>query len=123
MRLSDVKGDRVFEVLAEVIEPVRNLSSDKDISALFEGSKSDGRDGFSKRLLAAVPTVVRKHKDDVVAILAAIEGVSPKDYEASLTMSKLLGDVFQLLTDKDLPGFLSSEEASGHGSTSETTED
>lgn len=31
MKLSDVKGDRVIDVIADVIEPISNIAQDKEI--------------------------------------------------------------------------------------------
>ena len=36
MRLSDIKGDRVFDVIADIIDPIANIASDETASALFK---------------------------------------------------------------------------------------
>lgn len=50
---------------------------------------------------------MRTHKDDLVAILSAIEGVDPDEYRESITMPKLVQGVYEILTDEDLLAFLS----------------
>ena len=39
MRLSDIKGDRVFDVIADIIDPIANIASDETASALFKREK------------------------------------------------------------------------------------
>lgn len=111
MRLSDIKGDRVFDVIADIIDPAYNIASDKDASRLFK------REAVPKGMTAeefvlgkirrCVPKLMRSHKDDLVKILSAIEGITPEEYAQSLTMAKLVHDVVDMATDEDLLSFLS----------------
>lgn len=112
MRLSEIKGERVFDVIAEIIEPACNIAQDKEAADLFDRSKErpDGmsaKDFALERVKASMPKLMRTHKDDLVAILAAIEGVTPSEYMDGLTMPKLIQGVFEILTDEDLLAFLS----------------
>lgn len=36
MKLSDVKGDRTLEVIADLIEPICNIAEDENAAALFK---------------------------------------------------------------------------------------
>jgi len=110
MRLSEIKGERVFEVIADIIEPACNIAQDKEAMALFDRSGKEGKDSTEQvlsRVKGAVPKLMRTHKDDLVAILAAIEGVTPSEYMEGITMPKLVQGVFEMLTDEDLLAFLS----------------
>lgn len=111
MRLSEIKGERVFEVIADIIEPACNIAQDKEAMALFDRSGGkEGKDSTEQvlsRVKGAVPKLMRTHKDDLVAILAAIEGVTPSEYMEGITMPKLVQGVFEMLTDEDLLAFLS----------------
>lgn len=112
MRLSEIKGDRVFEVIADIIEPACNIAQDKDAAILFDRSEkrpkgmSDTEFALSK-VKRAMPKLMRSHKDDLVAILSSIDGVDPDEYRESLTMPKLIQGVLEILTDEDLLAFLS----------------
>ena len=104
MRLSDIKGDRVFDVIADIIDPIANIASDETASALFKREKlPDGMTAKAfllERARNAVPALLKGHKSDIITVLATIEGVSADDYRESLTLAKLMHDTAELLTDE-----------------------
>ena len=114
MKLSDVKGERVLDVIADVIDPVANIAQDKDVAAMFKREAvpegMEAREFFAARMRASMPALLKGHKSDIIAILAAIEGVAPEQYAASLNLAKLFTDVAELLTDDAFLNFLSSSE-------------
>ena len=104
MRLSDIKGDRVFDVVADIIAPIANIASDKEAMKLFERlncPKGVTPTQFMlSRIKNGMPTLIRKHKNDLKSILAALEGVSVKEYCENLTMGKFTADIVELFTDE-----------------------
>ena len=104
MRLSDIKGDRVFDVIADIIDPIANIASDETASALFKREKlPDGMTAKAfllERARKAIPALLKGHKSDIITVLATIDGVSSDDYRASLTLAKLMQDTAELLTDE-----------------------
>lgn len=114
MKLSDIKGDRVLDVIADIIDPIANIVLDKDVSAMFERKAvPDGmetRDFFAKRMRKGMPVLLKGHKADIIAIMAAIEGVTPEQYAESLDFPKLFTDAMELVTDNAFLDFLSSPE-------------
>ena len=126
MRLSDIKGDRVFDVIADIIDPIANIASDEAASALFKREKlPEGMTAKSfllERARKAVPALLKGHKSDIITVLATIEGVSADDYRASLTLTKLMQDTAELLTD-DAFGelFISAQSGTSSGSAQENT--
>lgn len=112
MRLSEIKGERVFDVIADIIEPCCNIAQDESAAILFDRTEKrpDGvsaKDFALDRVKRSMPALMRTHKDDLVTILAAIEGVDKGEYMDGLTMPKLVQGVFEILTDEDLLAFLS----------------
>ena len=130
MKLSEVKGDRVLDVIADVIDPIANIAQDKDVAAMFKREAVpkgiEAREFFAARMRTGMPALLKGHKSDIIAILAAIEGISPEQYAASLNLAKLFTDVMELLTDEAFVDFLSSSEtgkgADAHGSASASSE-
>lgn len=130
MKLSDIKGDRVLDVIADTIDPIANIVQDGDVAAMFgreavpEGM--DARDFFAERMRRGLPALLKGHKADIIAIMAAIDGVAPEQYAASLDFPKLLTDVMELVTDDAFLDFLSSSEtkkgADAPGAASESSE-
>lgn len=114
MKLSDIKGDRVFDVIADIINPIANMVQDKDVAAMFKREAvpdgMEARDFFAKRMCKGLPILLKSHKADIIAIIAAIEGVTPEQYAESLDFSKLFTDVMELVTDNAFLDFLSSQE-------------
>lgn len=114
MKLSDIKGDRVLDVIADIIDPIANMVQDKDVAAMFKREAvpegMDAHDFFAKRMRKGMPVLLKSHKADIIAIMAAIEGVTPEQYAASLDFPKLFTDVMELVTDDAFLNFLSSSE-------------
>lgn len=127
MKLSDVKGARTLEVIAEVIDPVANIAEDEAAEALFRREKLPEGMTAKKFLLQRVrkflPVLLKKHKADLIAIMAAIEGTDKRDYEDSLSLIKLTRDVTDLLTDEAFGElFISAQSGTPSGSARENTE-
>ena len=77
MRLSDIKGDRVFDVIADIIDPIANIASDETASALFKREKlpegMTAKAFLLERARKAVPALLKGHKSDIIAVLATIQ--------------------------------------------------
>lgn len=112
MKLSDVRGDRTLDVLAEAIEPIYSMAQDEAVRALFRADSlaegEDARDHIARKLVKGVPSLLKAHKADVLAVLAAIKGVGADEYAASVDLLSLLRDLTELLTDEVTLGFLTS---------------
>lgn len=130
MKLSDIKGDRVLDVIADIIDPIASMAQDKDVAAMFERKAvpdgMEARDFFAQRMRKGLPVLLKNHKADIIAVMAAIEGVAPEQYAASLDLPKLFTDVMEIVTDDALLDFLSSSEtgkgAGAPGSASASSE-
>jgi hypothetical protein len=112
MKLSDIKGDRVLDVIADVIDPIANMAQDKDVADMFKRKAvpegMDARAFFAERMRKGLPVLLKSHKADIIAIMAAIEGVTPEEYTDTLDLAKLFTDTMELLTDNAFLDFLSS---------------
>ena len=129
MRLSEVKGERVFDVIADCIEPIANIAADPEASRMFKREKLPEGRGVNEFLLErarqSVPPLLKNHKSDVITILSTIAGETYEEYASSLTLGSLINDVLQLLTDEAFTElFISSPRQTGSdisGSASENT--
>lgn len=126
MRLSDIKGDRVFDVIADIIDPIANIASDETASAIFKREKlpegMTAKAFLMERARKAVPALLKGHKSDIITVLATIEGVSSDDYRASLTLAKMMQDAVELLTDEAFGElFISAQSGTSSGSAQENT--
>lgn len=127
MKLSDIKGERTLDVIADIIDPIANIAEDEVASNLFRKEKLP--DGMTKkafllqRARKAVPALLKGHKGDVIAILSAIEGTTSEEYTASLNLVKLTKDAIDLITDEAfMTLFISAQSGTSSGSAPESTE-
>lgn len=107
MRLSDIKGERTLDVIAEIVDPIANIAGDKELMAAFKREKLpegvDKNEYLVGRVKKALPKLISGHKRDVISILASIEGVSYGEYAESLNLIRLMKDCTDLLND---PAFI-----------------
>lgn len=127
MRLSDIKGDRTLEVIAEIIDPIANIAEDEAASAMFKREKlPEGMTAnkfLLKRARKSLPVLLKGHKADIIAILSAIEGVSAEEYAGALNLVKLVKDCADLLTDEAfMELFISAQSENNSGSARESIE-
>lgn len=122
MKLSEIKGDRTLDVIADIIDPIANIAEDEKAVDLF--TKKQLPKGMTpkqfllKRARECVPALLKDHKTDVIAILSSIEGVSPEEYAGELNLAKLFKDCVDLITDEAFTAFFTSAGSETDGSSS-----
>lgn len=106
MRLSDIKGENVLDVTADLIVPIANIAMDKEASELF--GRKPLPVGMTKgqfmmaRAKAAVPALLKRHKEDVICILSTLAMKSREEYLDGLTFLSLIDDVYEVITDETI---------------------
>lgn len=109
MKLSEIKGERVFDVLADIVEPVVSIAEDKNAAAIFQPQElPKGKtpwEFFLSRIKVSLPSLVRDHKRELAAIMAAVNGVTTDEYMDSVTIPKLMSDLVELVTDQEFTSF------------------
>lgn len=127
MKLSDIQGERVFDVIADIIDPVANIAQDNAASALFRRERlpegMTAKNFLVWRARKSLPVLFKEHKGDIIAILASIEGVSEEQYKSELNLVKLMQDATELLSDEAFSVlFISAQSGRSSGSAQENTE-
>ena len=113
MKLSDLKGEAALDALADLIEPVSEIITDKEFVSL-------ARTNAPRTKL--VKAAIKNHKKAVIEILAILDGESPDTYKVSiLTLPKKLIEVFN---DPDVISLFRSQgqTVTSSGSATENTE-
>ena len=112
MKLSEVRGERVFDVMADLIPPLCKMATDKDVKALLKKRSvpkgMDPQDFVLKRVQQAGPKIIKSHKDDLIDVLCVIGGIDRSEYVEGMTLMSLWSDVMELLGDDDFIAFLAS---------------
>lgn len=127
MRLSDIQGERAFDVIADIIDPIANIAEDDAASALFKREKlpegMTAKAFLIKRARKSLPALFKGHKGDIIAILSAIGGVSEEQYKSELNPIKLMQDATELLSDEAFGVlFISAQSGKSSGSAQGNTE-
>lgn len=131
MKLSAVTGDRVFDVIADIIEPIATIAQDEDAIKLFaSGDKPEDMTSweyFVERAKTSIPVLMKKYKKEISEVLAALNGITVEEYVEGipnpkhdedpeneplyevppLTIPKLFADVLDLVTDSEFVSFFS----------------
>lgn len=114
MKLSDIRGERTLEVIADLIEPIAVIAEDEEAIAFFKPQKpkkgQTPKQAFAERVRKGAPALLKGHKEEITVILATIKGVPRDEYLEQLTLAQLIGDMVELLTDEVFLGFLPSSE-------------
>ena len=126
MRLSDIKGERVFDVIADVIGPIACIAATPAAAMLWKREPvpagCDVKAELARRVKESIPALLRTNKNELVAIMAAISGETREEYLAKLDMLRFLRDMTELLTDESFIGlFTSARSAASSGSARENT--
>lgn len=107
MKLSQIKGERAYDILTEIVEPITNIMFDEEARKAFEnmGEKSQPKDVFK-----VLPKVMKSHKSDLIKALAIIDGVTVSQYKENLTLAKIASDFWDLLNDEESQKLFTSAE-------------
>lgn len=97
MKLSDYENEDAIDLLADIIEPVTTVLSDKNV---VEAMKNDTQ-------LEAIKIALKSHKTEIIQIMARLDNTPVEEYKCSfLTLPiKLL----EIISDKDLQSFFKSQ--------------
>lgn len=91
MKLSEIKGKKAIETTAELIEPLAHILADGTISEAVKAQKP---------VLSIVKMLLKGWPDEVIAILALLDGADPETYEVN--MLTLPVKLLEVLNDQDI---------------------
>lgn len=117
MKLTDYKGEEALIVLADIIEPVGEIVTDKE----FLDNLKKGGNKFR-----AISLAIRNHTKAVIALLAALERKDPSEYANEVSLATLPAKLLEIVNDKELAQLFTSQgrtgDATSYGSASEKAE-
>lgn len=99
MKLSDWKGEEAIDLLADLLDPVMQIVTDKELKEKREAKATRGE---------LLKTALKGHKKEIITILALINGEDPEEYEPSLI--ELPGMVMEMLNDEALMKLFQSQD-------------
>lgn len=113
-KLSEYKDEEAIDLLADLLDPVVLIFAEPDIASFAQ----------QKNYIKAIQVAIKKHKKEVMKIMAILEGVPVEEYHCNfVTLPKLLMDV---INDPMLQDFFTSQVQTdletSSGPVTETTE-
>lgn len=116
MKISELTTERAADVLCEVSIYALNILSDKELIASLR-MQLEGTDGdrtkaemiaiASEKVAELVPLLLKKHKDDVFGIVAAVNGLTLEQVRQQKII-KTMTAIKEMAQDKDLIDFFRS---------------
>lgn len=130
-KLSEITMEQGFDIVADILVPIMNIAEDETARDFFTKEKpQEGENAIQmalRRIKSSLPVLIKKHKEDLVCIMAALNTQTVEEYKQSKGFVGLVKDVMALANDEDLQGLFTSAESestsASSGSASESTED
>lgn len=100
MKLSELKGERAIEVIADLIAPVTSIATDQKNLSIFKakGNGERSKEEVAKDMSEKIPVLLKTHKKDVLDILCVFNpDVKPEE----MSIFDIINGVSDLLSDKD----------------------
>lgn len=93
MKLSEYKGEKALDLLADLIEPAAAIMADKEITNAVRANLPK---------IKIVKAAIKNHKAEVIEILAILDGEDPKKYAEKVTLFTLPAKLLEIFNDPDL---------------------
>ena len=116
MKISELTTERAADVLCEVSIYALNILSDKELLASLR-MQLEGTEGgrtkaeliaiASEKIAELIPLLLKKHKDDVFGIVAAVNGLTLEQVRKQKIIATA-NAVREMAQDKDLIDFFKS---------------
>lgn len=107
MKLSELKGERAVEVIADLIAPITNIARDADNLKLFHNKLNDGetaREAGIRLFKERIPVLVKTHKTDILDIISAVDGRNADE----MSILDIVNNLVDLSNDKEFMSFFLS---------------
>lgn len=95
-KLSEYKDGDALDLLADIMEPAVEITADEEFKAAFEQSP-----------VKAASVAIKRHKKEVMGILARMDGVPVEDFHCNILT--LPGRIIEILSDEELLAFFTEQ--------------
>lgn len=75
MKLSEIKGEKALDVLADIIEPITAICLDEEIQSMVKSKVPT---------IKMAKPIIKNHKKEIVEVLAILDGENPETYEVNV---------------------------------------
>jgi alpha-amylase/alpha-mannosidase (GH57 family) len=99
--LSEYKDEECLDILAEILDPINKIAKDKSVKKAYESDDT----------LKLAKAIIKRHKPEVVKILATLDNKKVEDYHYNFIT--LMQDVINIIHDEVLLDFFRSVQMIG----------
>ena len=89
MKLSEYQGEEALDLLADMIEPISEIMTDKEIGEIWKTNR-----------FKAIKLAIKNHKKAVIEVMALLDGAPAEEYKCNLFT--LPFKILELLNDPAL---------------------
>ena len=75
MKLSEIKGERAIDAMADLLEPLSLIFADAEIQKSIKSEEPK---------LLLIKKILKAHKKEAIQIMAILDGENPETYDVSL---------------------------------------
>lgn len=101
MRLSDFKGEEAIDVLADIIEPLTSIISDKEVQELSKKKNA--------KPASYIKPMLKNHKKEVIEVLARLDRKTVEEYSENLSLLTLPMQILELINDPEVQSLFHSQ--------------
>lgn len=106
--------DDFMDFLADAMEPIARIAADSAVAAVFRENKP---------LVALAKPLLRGHRDDMAAVLAALNGDTVEGFKAGFNAVEAVNAMIRMLSNPDMKTvFPSAEQKTGAASSGSAPE-
>lgn len=106
MRISDIKGEKALDVIADLLDPVAEISTDNEVRTLLGTGKAADRK-------KAIKLGIKNHKKAVITMLAVLNDKDPETYEPSIYALPMM--LLDILNDPEVKTLFGLQEQTSDG--------
>lgn len=115
MKFSDLSTDKALDVFCEIIPYIERVMNDEELVSELKKEVDINEDTTTAEKFATIltkinvvaPIVLKKRRDDVLGIIASVNGVSVEEVKKQ-NILKTLAQFRELIKDKDFMDFFKS---------------
>ncbi len=87
-KLSEIKGEESIDVMADILVPITAIANDEEVRA-----------GFETNVATCAAIALKKHKEDVLEMLTALDGRSREEMLEDLDLLTLPKVMVEILSE------------------------
>ena len=98
MNISELKGEKALDTLADILEPAVTIFTDEKVKKAAE-----------KNYAHAISVAIKDHKKDVLKIMATLEGKPYKEYVKEVNVFTLPAQIIELINNEEIMSFFTAQ--------------